>query len=95
MMNTLFIILDCAVNDGKIYVDNTCVTLQTIPPYNTKYGSNITFRCKSRLLQQSVAGFKFCPLELCTPEGWTDGYISCARKYIWFVYLVEGQISNL
>lgn len=94
-MNTLFIILDCAVNDGKIYVDNTCVTLQTNLPYYTKYGSNITFRCKSRLLQQSVAGFKFCPVELCTPGGWTDGYISCARKYIWFVSLVKEQILNL
>ncbi|XP_071146536.1 uncharacterized protein [Mytilus edulis] len=70
---------DCAVNDSPIYVDNTCVTVQTFLPYYTKYGSNITFRCKSRLLQQSVAGFKFCPVELCTPGGWTDGYISCAR----------------
>ncbi|CAC5393643.1 PLG [Mytilus coruscus] len=78
-MNSVFVILDCTVSDGTTYVDNTCLTLQSIPPYTTTYGSNITFRCKYRLLQQSVAGFNFCPVELCTPGGWTDGYISCAR----------------
>ena len=54
--------------------------MHLIPPFTNMYGSNITYRCNSRLEQLPTATIDYCPVELCeSPGDWTAGYLSCAR----------------
>ncbi|CAG2233824.1 HGF [Mytilus edulis] len=65
-----------------VFVDDTCLTMHMITPYTNTYGSNVTYRCSSRLYSLQTAEFDFCPVELCTPNNagnWTDAYLSCAQ----------------
>ncbi|XP_076085440.1 uncharacterized protein LOC143056240 isoform X2 [Mytilus galloprovincialis] len=73
---------DCVDNDHMVFVDDTCLTMHMITPYTNTYGSNVTYRCSSRLYSLQTAEFDFCPVELCTPNNagnWTDAYLSCAQ----------------
>lgn len=72
---------DCPANTLEVFTDNTCITMHLIPAFTNMYGSNVTYRCNSRLEQLPTANIDYCPVELCeSPGDWTVGYLSCAQN---------------
>lgn len=73
---------DCPTNDLLVYTDDVCITMYLIPPFTNMYGSNVTYRCSSRLQQLPASTLDFCPVEICmtTTSLWSDGYLSCGQN---------------